>query len=240
MKAIMSCGVYAIINVLTEIMYVGSSVEIENRWYGSQGHFTLLLKGDHDNSYLQAAFNKYGEEAFTFEILELTSKNKKKRLEREQYWMNLVGFENLYNISPIAGGGYTGPFSEEVLEKISEKAKNFYQTEKGKEKRKRLSEFMKGKQNGKGCKHPHSEETKRRIKETWRDPELRARESERNKGENNPMFGKHHSEVARKKQSGKNKGHIAWNKGLTKESDERVSKYIASRIAKRRKTECLV
>ena len=136
MKAIMSCGVYAIINVLTEIMYVGSSVEIENRWYGSQGHFTLLLKGDHDNSYLQAAFNKYGEEAFTFEILELTSEDN--QFKREQHYIDLIGIKNLYNINSQAGGGR---LDDETIEKIK-------RTMKGKN---RGNQYAKG--------YNHTEET---------------------------------------------------------------------------------
>ncbi len=181
----MSCGIYAIINILNGIMYVGSSFEIEDRWYGNHGHFTHLRKGDHDNKHFQRAFNKYGEKAFVPEILELTSRNKKKKLRREQYYIDLAGMENLYNESPRAGGG-SRPHSDETIEKIREK--------------------MRG--------HEVSEEVKQKIsrkaKETWRDPELRKKQSDR------------WTPDLRKKQSGK----TPWNKGLTKETDERVASSI--------------
>ena len=163
----MICGIYAIINILTEIMYVGSSFEIENRWYGKYGHFDLLQKGKHGNPHLQAAFNKYGEKAFVPEILELVSRSR--LLKREQYWMDLVGIDNLYNISPNAWGGRQ---SEET--------------------RRKISEMMKGKSIGnqyaKGNKYCLTEKQK-----------------ENRRGNQN------------------SKGNVAWNKGLTKETDERIA-----------------
>lgn len=41
-------------------------------------------------------------------------------------------------------------------------------------------------------------------------------------GENNPNFGKHHSEETKQKNSEWHLGKIAWNKGLTKEIDNRL------------------
>ena len=45
------------------------------------------------------------------------------------------------------------------------------------------------------------------------------------KGENNPMYGKHHSEESRKKMSELQKGHTAWNKGkqLSAETRKKIS-----------------
>lgn len=51
-------------------------------------------------------------------------------------------------------------------------------------------------------------------------------------GENNGMFGKHQLEETKIKISISNKGHIAWNKGLTKEIDERVNKISQSTVNK--------
>tara|TARA_R110002153_G_C13111687_1_gene477739 strand:+ start:157 stop:678 length:522 start_codon:yes stop_codon:yes gene_type:complete len=44
-------------------------------------------------------------------------------------------------------------------------------------------------------------------------------------GENNPMYGKNHSDAAKRSVSERNKGKIAWNRGLTKETDDRVMEY---------------
>lgn len=51
-------------------------------------------------------------------------------------------------------------------------------------------------------------------------------------GENNPFYGKHHSEETISKLREMNKGHQAWNKGLTKETDERVLKYSLNSVNK--------
>jgi group I intron endonuclease len=66
-KIIMGCGVYKIKNLIDGKVYVGSSVNIENREYK---HFWMLNRGTHDNQHLQNAFNKFGKESFKFDIIE--------------------------------------------------------------------------------------------------------------------------------------------------------------------------
>ena len=77
--------------------------------------------------------------------------------------------------------------------------------------RRKISEANKG--------HIHSEEHKRNIsigvRAALSDPEVRMRMSEANSGERNGMFGKHHSESARRKQSDAHRGKPTWNKGKT-------------------------
>jgi group I intron endonuclease len=59
-------GIYGITNTVTGQMYIGRSVRMDRRIYG---HRRMLRKGIHDNPYLQASFNKYGEDAFTMRYL---------------------------------------------------------------------------------------------------------------------------------------------------------------------------
>lgn len=47
---------------------MGSAVDIRARW---KRHVYALRAGTHDNPHLQKAWNKYGPEAFRFEILDL-------------------------------------------------------------------------------------------------------------------------------------------------------------------------
>jgi len=54
-------------------------------------------------------------------------------------------------------------------------------------------------------------------------------------GENNPFYGKHHAQETLLKNSLYHKGRPAWNKGLTKETDERVAKYAESNSKKKHK-----
>lgn len=89
------CGVYKITNKVNGKFYIGSSNDIKYRW--SQ-HKTQLKKRTHGNPYLQNAWNKYGENNFIFEIIEICSPNI--QFEREQYYLNtLKPFEEYgYNI----------------------------------------------------------------------------------------------------------------------------------------------
>ena len=90
-------GIYEILNLENNKRYIGQSVNITSRW--SQ-HRSSLRKGTHGNTYLQSSWNKYGEQAFVFRILELIDPNNKSLLnEREDYWMD-------YYESLKVGGGY--------------------------------------------------------------------------------------------------------------------------------------
>jgi len=63
----MTCGIYAIRNTVTSRRYVGSSKDIELRW---KQHLRKLRGGKHANPILQNAWNKYGEQAFEWLVLE--------------------------------------------------------------------------------------------------------------------------------------------------------------------------
>ena len=58
-------GVYIIRNLHTGKVYVGSSNNVLWRFWW---HKNQLRKGEHTNEHLQNAWNKYGENAFSFEI----------------------------------------------------------------------------------------------------------------------------------------------------------------------------
>lgn len=62
----MNCGVYQIENVNTGKKYIGSSNQIERRFYL---HKWDLRRGKHHSTTLQRAWNKYGENSFIFTVL---------------------------------------------------------------------------------------------------------------------------------------------------------------------------
>jgi group I intron endonuclease len=71
-------GIYRIINKLNGRIYIGSSKEFKRRW---KQHTYSLRSQKHQNKFLQADFNKCGEEAFVFEVVETTDgKTKEERL----------------------------------------------------------------------------------------------------------------------------------------------------------------
>lgn len=77
-------GVYFIINLINNKVYVGSSTNTESR---KRSHFWELNKQKHKNSYLQSSYNKYGKEAFVFRVIEKDIPEDK-LFERELYWIN--------------------------------------------------------------------------------------------------------------------------------------------------------
>lgn len=114
----MSIGVYIITNTISGDFYIGSSaVSISGRF---KSHTKRLSSGKHENPRLQNAWNKYGELAFKFEILEETIKEEV--LNREQFFINTL--KPQYNICKIAGNCSGRKFSEETKRKLSDKKKN--------------------------------------------------------------------------------------------------------------------
>jgi hypothetical protein len=76
-------GIYQIRCIATDKIYIGSSVNLRTRW---GEHCRLLRQGIHHNKHLQAAWDKYGEDAFDFTILEYVAEDE--LLEVEQAWID--------------------------------------------------------------------------------------------------------------------------------------------------------
>ena len=94
-------GIYLIINLQNNKFYVGSAVNARKR---KNKHLQQLRKGNHDNSYLQNSYNKYGENNFLFILIEDVP-NLNDLTSREQYWIDSLDACNkeiAYNILPKA------------------------------------------------------------------------------------------------------------------------------------------
>jgi group I intron endonuclease len=98
----MNTGVYVIEHTASGKKYVGSSAEsFKSRW-GQHRH--RLRKGTHHSSYLQHAWDKYGEDSFVFRIVKRTTPEE--AVESEQAFIDLYqACDRMrgYNIAPIAG-----------------------------------------------------------------------------------------------------------------------------------------
>lgn len=94
----MTMGIYKIEQLSTNKKYIGSSKNIESRW---KEHVRDLRKNEHHSWKLQKAWNKYGEDNFKFEIIEIV-KNKKDLLTIEQNYINKYNStkNGSFNISP--------------------------------------------------------------------------------------------------------------------------------------------
>lgn len=133
-------GIYKITCTPTGKIYVGSAIDLHER---KTAHFCDLRAQRHCNVYLQNAWNKHGESAFIFVIIELVLLPF--LIEREQYWIDRLQVCNPrkgFNLMPTAGSplGYT--YSEETRKKISAAHRG---KPKSDEHRRKLSEANKGK-----------------------------------------------------------------------------------------------
>lgn len=106
-------GVYQILNKNTHKSYIGSTSQTIIKRMNH--HLCMLRVGKHKNTYLQHSWNKHGEDSFLFVVLENTSKQN--TLDKEQQYINEIGFDNLYNINPLATG--TPNLSRETIDKRS-------------------------------------------------------------------------------------------------------------------------
>lgn len=102
-------GVYEIKNKINNKRYIGSTIMSFTKRL--EHHRCLLRNGTHKNTYLQRAWNKYGENNFEFNILEVVDKCC--TLEVEQQYLDAC--EDCYNINPLASG--TPNMSKETVEK---------------------------------------------------------------------------------------------------------------------------
>ena len=94
-------GIYKITCTITGRLYVGSASNLRKR---RNHHFHQLRLNRHGNTKLQRAFNKYGEAAFVFEVLELVLV-RELLTAREQYWFGILkpfGARG-FNIDRVAG-----------------------------------------------------------------------------------------------------------------------------------------
>jgi hypothetical protein len=95
-------GIYAIRHIESGKLYVGSSSNIASRW---QTHRWALGRGIHHSRHLQNAWDKYGADAFVFEVLQAVE-NPDDLIRTEQEHLDRTGsFRRThgYNILPKAG-----------------------------------------------------------------------------------------------------------------------------------------
>lgn len=90
----MSCGIYIIKNKINQKIYIGQSVDIEERWVKHCAGYGIA-----HNSAIDMAIQKYGKENFTLEIIELCQREELN--EKEAYYADLYNSyaPNGYNIN---------------------------------------------------------------------------------------------------------------------------------------------
>lgn len=112
-------GIYKIINVKNNKIYIGKSIDIQRRWKEHVRHSKdeFLRK----KSPIHKAINKYGASSFKFEILEECKEEELN--EREMFYINLYNSRDKKKGYNITEGGDGGPImygSSNPLSVISE------------------------------------------------------------------------------------------------------------------------
>lgn len=220
-------GIYAILNKINEKRYVGSARDLKAR---RSRHFTLLRKGKHYNKHLQGAYDVYGEENFSFSVLEYVE-NIEILLDREEYYIqkyNSNDREFGYNQREISDSNKGLKHSEETKQILSflhkrenlspEKRKNMSEGQTGKkhseETKKKIGESNKGKKQSEEAKEKiskqrmgfvFSEESIKKMSESHKGKKQSQETIEKRRkslsGENNPNYGKKFSEERKAKMS---------------------------------------
>lgn len=196
-------GVYSIINTFNNKVYIGSSKNVSSRIYI---HISDLKLNRHHSVSLQRAFNKYGENSFNFDLVEIVEHNEN-LITREQVWMDF--FKPEYNICKTAYSRLGVSHSEETKIKMR-KPKSEEGRLNMKNKVKRTEEHkinlglaLKGKK--------RSEESKEKIRAYYRTNA-------------NWCKGKKMSEEHRKNNSESQKGKV-----LSQETKDKISKKMKGR-----------
>ena len=141
----MTQGIYKIINVVTNDFYVGSSNKFAVR---KREHWRQLRNNKHHNKHLQRSWNKHGEIAFVFVVVESLEEGVD-ILAAENVWLKEhVGKSYCYNIAIDATAftlgcfgdknpmwGKTFSHTEEAKQRIGKASKDRIQSEEEKVKR---------------------------------------------------------------------------------------------------------
>lgn len=213
----MTCGIYRLFNSKNNASYIGSAINIEKR---IKRHAKDLLNGTHHNIKLLADFNIYGKDVFEFEILEefkITSDLKSLRnhlYSLEDFYISQYNSkETGYNIADSRFGDALKhhPNKEDIIKRREASRALWLQNLSEQEKQYRLEKQYIGDSNPNwnpnlihncvscGKKLSYNGMTGKGYCNSCRD----------RSGNNNPFYGKTHSEETRNKLSKALKGKIS-------------------------------
>lgn len=206
--------IYEIRNTHTNRKYIGQTSEPKNRWI--RGHKESLMRGVHNNKFLQSDFNKCFKELghtdfLEFHVLEAMPQSSTiMRDLREVYWIkNQKKICELYNLTN--GGGGSPPHSAYSKQKNSDIKKAYYQSEEGKAFMAREAERRRGKSYEEQYGHERAAEIKQKIREdkliVMNRPEVKENLRKQLTGKSfTERFGAEHAAEINKKKSLARKG----------------------------------
>jgi group I intron endonuclease len=219
--------IYRIRNVVNQKFYVGSTINMKER---TRTHRNKLRAGKHHTPHLQAAWSKYGEECFTFEVVEEIATVEELQVAEDRWLIEYVGQKCCYNAGYRSGAPWRGvpkeahpsygrPKTHEEIAAISASVKSLYAGGIGPRTGTKHSDETKAKisakvqaalAEGRSGKFVPSEDTRKRMSQALkgnqnakghvRSDEHRQKLAEANRGNQN-FLGKKHTDEARAKLS---------------------------------------
>lgn len=198
-------GIYSIVNQNNNKTYIGSSKNIIRRWYI---HKSALKNNRHHCIYLQRSWNKHGEAAFKFDIVNKMDHPSEEQLFSEE--LKVIN-ERLpeYNIGAVGGGDNltNNPNRKDIIRRMTESLRTSIATMSDEERKLRWGRPGDRNPNWNGgvssyyCIDCNCE--------IWYG-HTRCMDCSK-KGERNPFHGKHHTDESKAKASKKMKGRLPAN-----------------------------
>ncbi len=152
-------GVYTITNLTNGKVYVGSAAVDFDQRFGE--HLRGLRAGTHANAHLQAAWVKYGEQSFAFEVL--VHCPPRACIVKEQLYLDLFDASNPdsgYNLRPTADSMLGYRASTETKARMSKRRAG---SKLSAEHSKRISEGLQGHKLSEAARRKIGEANKRRV-----------------------------------------------------------------------------
>lgn len=154
--------IYKITNIRNNKVYIGqTSVKHNQRW---TNHKYSLRKNIHSNNHLQAAWNKYGEVNFHYEII-YTAVSKEDLNNKEKEFIKKLKSNDPSKGYNLDQGGGVGRMTEENKEKLRERMlgnKNTLGRKKTEEEKEAHRQMMIGRK-----LRPRTEEEKAHLSALW-------------------------------------------------------------------------
>jgi len=221
--------IYKIRNVVNGKFYVGSAKDTRVRF---RQHRKLLRKGTHHCKHLQAAWSKYGEDVFKFEVVERLSSWEELEPAEDRWLLEHVGQPYCYNSGRSARAPWRGVFGSDHPNygKVTPDSVKRLLSDATKEQW-RVSDPRTGKQHSEAVKKKMSARVQQAIAEGRAgkfipSEETRRKMSESLKGNQNAK-GHVRSEEHRRKLAESARGNQNWlGRNHTAESREKMSKQI--------------